>query len=172
MEKEQGKIKNLERTKAIEKLQELVKHDAVCMFTTNIMEDPLATRPMATQQVDDNGDFWFLSGGSSHKNTEIENDSRVQLYYANTRDSEFLTVFGRATISNDRQKIEEIWNPLAKAWFKEGKNDPELTLIKVKPEEAYYWDTKSNKMVSIMKILASTVSGRSMDDGIEGELKV
>jgi hypothetical protein len=42
----------------------------------------------------------------------------------------------------------------------------------VKPVDAYYWDTKNNKLVSLLKIGAAIVTGKSMDDGIEGELEV
>ena len=44
-----------------------------------------------------------------------------------------------------------IWNPEAKAWFPEGNHSPGITVVKVKPEEAYYWDTKSNSMTAIIK---------------------
>ncbi|HLP19724.1 MAG TPA: pyridoxamine 5'-phosphate oxidase family protein, partial [Chitinophagales bacterium] len=79
---------------------------------------------------------------------------------------------GRAEIIVDAAKAEELWTPLAKAWFQGGPTDPELTLIKVSPEQAYYWDTKSNKMVSMMKILISTVTGNKNDDGVQGKLTV
>jgi general stress protein 26 len=132
----------------------------------------LHTRPMGTQQVDDQGNFWFFSANDSDKNSEIMEDDQVQLFYSNTSNSEFMTVYGHASISRDRNKIDEIWDVMAKAWFKDGKDDERLTLIKVTPEEAYYWDTKNNKMVSIIKILASMVSGKTMNDGIEGRIKI
>jgi hypothetical protein len=54
----------------------------------------------------------------------------------------------------------------------EGKDDPELTLIKVEPVHTYYWDTKHGKMVAFAKMLASVVTGKTIDDSIEGKLKV
>jgi len=41
-------------------------------------------------------------------------------------------------------------------------------VIKVSPEEAYYWDTKSGKMVSMLKILASAVAGKTFNEGVAG----
>ena len=35
-----------------------------------------------------------------------------------------------------------------------------------------YWDTKHNKMVQLLKIAASIVIGKTMDDSIEGELNI
>lgn len=153
-------------------MQELVGHNAVCMFTSDMEKKPLQTRPMTTQQVDDQGNFWFFSARSSHKNNEIQQDSRVQLLFANTSASEFLTVYGRARVVEDRKKIEEIWSSLVKAWFPNGKEDPDLTLIRVTPENAYYWEPQSGKMVTLLKMAASSATGKTMEIGRAGSLNV
>lgn len=167
-----GDIQNLEHEQAIEKIRELVNHTPICLFTTNLSNTPLSTRPMGTQEVDDNGGLWFLSPRDSDKNLDIEKDSRVQLFYANTGKSEFLSLFGNAYISSEKDKIEELWNPIATAWFDEGKDDPQVTVIKVVPEEAYYWDLKNNKMISMMKIMTAAMAGKTSHEGIKGKLKV
>lgn len=157
---------------AISKIKELVKAQPICHFVSGLSKKPLSTRPMFALDVDDQGILWFFSAKSSDKNQDIENDNNVQLFFSNHGSSEYLSVSGKARIVPDKQKIKEIWTPLAKAWFKEGIDDAELTLIKVVPEEAYYWDTRSNKAVSMLKILASVVTGQTSDDGIQGELRV
>jgi hypothetical protein len=43
-------------------------------------------------------------------------------------------------------------------------------VIGIIPDEAYYRDTVHGKMVSLLKIAASVVSGKTMDDGIEGNI--
>ena len=161
-----------EQTAAIEKLNELIKDIRIAMLTTIDHDGSLHSRPMATQEVDEAGNFWFLSKESSHKNSEINEDPEVQLFYSNHGSSEYLTVFGYAEVIQDRAKLEELWNPIAKAWFNEGKDDPEISIICVRPVDAYYWDTKSNKLVSLMKIATSAVTGKTMDDGIQGEIRL
>jgi general stress protein 26 len=172
MDKTKERVEHLDHSDAVKKMQELAEHTNVCLFTTNLSEAPLTTRPMATQKVDGEGNFWFLSDETSRKSMELQNDSRVQLFYANPSKSEYMSVYGHALEYRDRDKIEEIWTTAAKAWFKNGKEDPTLTAIMVIPDEAYYWDTKNNKVVSLVKILASVVSSKTMDDGIEGKLRV
>src|SRR5689334_14681189 len=115
--KTKGDIQNLDRTEAIEKLKELIKHNSICMFTSRLTQEPFQTRPMSTAKVDDDGSLWFLSASDSSKNEEIGYDPQVQLFYVNTSDSEYLTVFGNASIVKDQQKINEVWTPIAKAWF-------------------------------------------------------
>ena len=164
-------VEHLEDVDAIKKMQELVKHNSMCLFTTQTEFAPLPSRPMNTLEVDDEGSFWFMSAIDSHKNNEIHADHRVQLFFSNPADSEYMTVYGTAQISQDRRRIEELWHPLIKAWFTEGKDDPRISVIKVIPEEAYYWDTKSSKMIAMMKIMVSALTGKTMDDSLEGTLR-
>ena len=172
MENNASKIKNLTHTEAIDKFKELVKHEATCLFTTRLTQVPLTTRPMSVQKVCDQGNFWFLSAVDSDKNQEIAIDPRVQLFFLNTSDYEFLTVYGKASITRDRQKIDELWTDIAKAWFPEGKSDPNVSVIKVTPEEGFYWDTKDGKLVSMIKIAASAVMGKTLEEGVEGTISV
>jgi len=163
---------DLSQGKAIQKLKDLIKSESICHFCTDLSHSPIRTRPMSTQEVDEDGNIWLMSSKGSQKNEDIVKDSNVQLFYSNTGSYEFLSVFGTASISTDREKIKKLWSPFAKAWFTKGSNDPDITLIKVVPENTYYWDTKSSKMVSLVKMLVSTVTGKTPDDGVEGKLNV
>ncbi|HMK18812.1 MAG TPA: pyridoxamine 5'-phosphate oxidase family protein [Chitinophagaceae bacterium] len=168
-----GEVKNLTADNAVEKIREIAKDANICMFVTDLANLPLAGRPMATQEVDEEGNIWFMSDRNSDKNKQIENDDQVQLFYSYTNNYEYLSVFGKAKIVNDRLKIAELWTPMAKTWFKEGKDDPNISLIKVIPEDAYYWDTKNNKMVSLIKFAMGAIGITPKNDGgIEGRLKV
>ena len=167
-----SEVENLENTKAVEKIKELAESADVCMFTTSLTRLPLSSRPMSTRAVDEEGNIWFFSRISSHKNEEISADDRVQLFYASRNSSEYLNVFGKASIIKDIEKAKELWSAMAKAWFNEGVDDPELTLIKVKPLHVYYWDTKHNQLVALIMMAASAVSGKEMDDGVEGTINV
>lgn len=165
-----GDIRNLEHQEARKKIKELAEEIDFCMFCTKLAHVPSEVRPMSTRMVDDEGHIWFFSRLDSHKNADILQDNRVQLLYASPGDSHFLNVFGRAKILQDRHRSEELWTVFAKAWFQEGINDPELSLIKVEPESAHYWDTKHGRMVALFQIAASAITGKTMDDGIEGDI--
>jgi general stress protein 26 len=167
-----GSKENLFGDAAREKLKELAESADMCMFATNLTSHPLTARPMSTRKVDEEGNIWFFSRSTSNKNAEIKNDNRVQLFYSNPGSAEFLNVSGKASILIDPVKAKELWSAWAKTWFPDGVNDPELTLIKVDPQEVYYWDTKHNKMVSLLKIAAGALTGKEMDDGVEGKIKV
>ena len=167
-----GDTKNLASEDAIKKMKEIADKVGICMFCTNIDSAPFETRPMGTAKVDEQGYFWFLSPKESHKNEEIGAVDHVHLIYSDPSASHFMNVCGHATISQDKQKIYELWNDFDKAWFTEGKDDPRITVICVKPTKAYYWDTKYGKAVTLLAIAASALTGKTADAGVEGELIV
>lgn len=72
----------------------------------------------------------------------------------------------------DKEKIKELWEPVLKTWFTEGENDPRTSVIKVEPIEGYYWDTKHGPAVAFAKKLMGAAMGKTLDDSIEGKLKV
>ena len=169
---EKDHIQNYTGPEAIKKLKEMAEDARMCFFTTFSTARPLPTRPMALQGVDEDGTLNFFSATSSNKNYELHENPEVQLHFCNMGSSEYLSIYGKATVSQDRAKIKELWTDWAKAWFQGGADDPELTLIRVKPEVSEYWDTKVNKVVSLIKIAASIVTGKVNDDGVEGKLMI
>jgi general stress protein 26 len=164
---------NVQQQEAIKKLKELAKEIDTCLFCTNLATNDGGTaRPMGTQQVDDNGDIWFFSGKDSDKNHEIAEDPKVQLFYAHPAKSSYMVVNGTASISTDKNKIEELWSPLVKTWFKGGKDDPNISLIRVSNVNAHYWDTKGNRMINFFKMIASVATGTTLVDAEEGSIHV
>ena len=122
------------------------------------------------QQVDDSGNIWFLSADDSYKNQEIRVDPAVRLLFQGSAHSDFLFVSGNATISTNKSKIDELWEPIIKTWFTGGKDDPRITVIQVVPEDGYYWDTKHGNAVAGIKMLIGAAIGKTLDDSIEGTL--
>ncbi len=165
--------KDLQGAEAVAKIKELVDQAQTCFFcTTNETGSSTDTRPMSVQQVDDAGHLWFLSADDSHKNAELERDPAVTLYFQGSAHSDFLTLRGRATISRDKEKIKELWEPIVKTWFTEGVDDPRITVLQFVPTDGYYWDTKHGMAVAEAKMLIGAAIGKTMDDSIEGRLQI
>ena len=101
---------------------------------------------------------------------QIQQDPAVHLLLQGSAHSDYLSIVGTATISTDKAKIKELWNPILKAWFTEGEDDPRLTAIEVTPQQGYYWDNKHGNAVAAVKIAIGAVIGQTLDDSIEGKL--
>jgi general stress protein 26 len=157
---------------AIAKMRELANRAEVGFFQSSLETIPNHGRPMIVTKVDDEGQLWFFSKGSSHKNAEIRENNKVQIIFARPHASEFLEVYGQAQIIVDEQKIRELWVPALRTWFEKGQEDPDITLICVKALEAYYWDTKHGAAVMLFKGVVNALTGITMNGDIEGKLLV
>lgn len=164
---------NLNGAPAIKKIQDLVEKADTCFFCTAVPTgESSGARPMSVQQVDADGNLWFLSADDSHKNLELVEDPTVKLFFQGSAHSDFMELNGVANVSRDKSKIRELWNPVIKTWFTEGEDDPRITVIKVTPIDGYYWDTKHGNTVAGIKMLIGAALGKTLDDSIEGKLDV
>lgn len=152
------------RQESIEKLNELIENIEIAMLTT-IDGGVLRSRPMRTMEAEFDGDLWFFTSSETHKDDEIKKDNRVNVSYAAPDKNTYVSVSGRAEIVRNREKIEEFWNPLFKAWFPEGLDDPSLILLKISVEQAEYWDSPSSAFVQIAGFLKAIATGTRADYG-------
>ena len=151
-------------TENVGKLAKLIKDVRVAMLTTVEADGYLRSRPMATQQTEFEGTLWFFTWIDSAKVHEIERDHHVNLAYANPSDEVYVSVSGTARVVRDQAKAKELWNPLHKAWFPKGLDDPNLGLLRVDVEKAEYWDSPSSAVVQLIGFAKAITTGKRYDE--------
>jgi general stress protein 26 len=165
--------KDVSGREAIERIRETVKTSATCFFCTAVsLGGSAGARPMNVRQVDDAGNLWFLSASDSHKNAEIAQQPQVRIFIQGTEHSDFLHLTGTAEVTRDKAKIKELWTPILKTWFTQGLDDARITAIQVTPHGGYYWDNKHGNTVAGIKMLIGAALGKTLDDSIEGQVRV
>ncbi len=156
---------NTNTEESLKELVEKIKDIKVAMMSTIDSEGYIRSRPMQTQETKLNGEIWFFTSVNSHKILELNKDSHVNLNYASPDDNLYVSVSGKATLIKDQAKIDELWTPFMKAWFPEGKQDPNVGLIKVTIEKAEYWDSPSSTVVQLYGMAKAALTGESPDLG-------
>ena len=164
-------IKNLHADQAIAKIKEMAESIDFTMLCTDLSAKPFHAIPMSTKRVDDGGSIWFLSSKESTHNGNIIRDGYAELLYSDPGSMRFLNIYGEARIHTDKTTLRSLYGPTDDAWF-DGLDDPNLTAIAVKPLDAHYWDTKGNKLVALLKMGLSAVTGTKADVGEDGDLRV
>ena len=154
-----------DRTQGLKMLKDKIKHIKVAMLTSVNPDGSLHTRPMQTQEIKGDGNLWFFTGKNSHKIAEIRNDSHVSLGYTDPASNTYVAVCGRASLVTDQAKVDELWHDMLKAWFPEGKNDPNISLLKVSIDSAEFWDSPSSKVVQLIGMAKAMVTGESYKPG-------
>jgi general stress protein 26 len=155
---------------SIKKLARLIKGIRIAMLTTAEQDGTLRSRPMATQQHEFDGALWFFTGKSSHKVVELGQDYHLNLAYSDPSDNRYVSISGTGEIITDRAKAEELWNPLFKAWFPKGLEDPDLALLKVSPTQAEYWDAPSSSVVHAIGFVKAILTGERANPGDHAQL--
>lgn len=152
-------------SQAIETLKEKIKDVKIAMLTTEDEDGSLRSRPMSTNEMDEDGTLWFFTQNLSPKVDEINRNHRVNISYASANADTYVSVSGDAVLVQDRQKIKELWNDILKAWFPKGQDDPTVALLKVTINKAEYWDQPGGRMVSFFKIAKALVTGEKHEEG-------
>jgi general stress protein 26 len=142
-----------------QKFHALLAKFEMAMLVTHGSDGSLRARPMAVAQIEDDCTIWFMSLHESGKVHEIEHDNRVAVTCQKDRDT-YLSLTGKALLSREREKINELWREDYQVWFPKGKDDPELILICVQPEEGEFWDQEGlNKLKYLFEAAKAYATG-------------
>ena len=153
----------------VKKLADLIEDIEFAMLTTVDSEGCLRSRPMATQKSKFDGALWFFTDVESAKAHEIERDRHVNLSYANPDKQRYVSVSGVARLVQDKAKAKQLWNPVYKAWFPDGVDDPNLSLIQVQVEKAEFWDSPSSKVVQLVGFAKALATGERLKNAGDHE---
>ena len=125
-------------TNARNELDRLIDKFNYAMLITRSLEGKIRARPMMIVGPRRGARLYFATRVEKGKLGEIIQDSNVgvSLQGGNT----FLSISGRAEVVTDPDLIQELWSMPMRVWFPQGIDDPQLTLIRLEPCYAEYWD--------------------------------
>jgi general stress protein 26 len=149
----------MDANEARAKLWSLIKDIKFAMLVTEQDDGTLRSRPMATQQQDFEGDLWFFTALDAPKVAEVRHHTKVNLSYAEPDDQKYVSVSGTCEVVRDAAKMQELWNPIYKAWFPKGLDDANVGLLKVHVTNAEYWDAPAGKMVHLIGYVKAMATG-------------
>ena len=147
------------RQQQIEELRDLVMDLDIAMFTTREAGGQLHSRPMDTQQVDDLGHLWFLTSRKSDVVGEVHASPAICLTYGSKAKNTYLCVSGEAQEMHDQAKISELWSPMHGVFFSGGRDDPDLTLLRVVPTHAEAWTGPSGAVGKMLAFATAAITG-------------
>jgi general stress protein 26 len=142
-----------------EHIRELIKGFSTAMLITHAADHELHARPMALAGLTDELELWFVSGEDSAKVQEIAHDTHAHVVCQKDH-SAYLSISGTATLVHDPVRVAELWKESFRVWFPEGKNDPNLVLIRFRPQRAEFWDnTGFNRIAYLWDSARAYVTG-------------
>ena len=162
--------REIQATPDLAKLGELIDGIEVAMLTTHASDGSMVCRPLQTLEFDHSGELVFFTGADSHKVDELRANPDVNIAYANPRSQSYVSVRGTASIDRDRATIEELWSPVQKIFFPQGKDDPNLVVLRVRVRDAAYWESAGNFVARALDFAKGMLSNDPSDLGKHGKL--
>jgi general stress protein 26 len=155
----------------MQKIADKIKDIKTAMLVTLEDDGCLRSRPMQLLQM--NGkDLLFLTGYQSGISHEIAHDSHVNLSFADDHKKIFVSLSGKASISKDAATIDELWEDTYRAWFPEGKNDPNIAVLRISVDHAEYWDTPAGPAVKVISLAKAIITGERAKPGDHEKLSM
>ena len=142
----------------------LIERIGFCMMVTHDGgTDAMRARPMHAHPNRDDDAIYFLTDLRDRKDEEVEINDSVCLTFADNGSYLFVSVSGTANVLDDRAKVHELWDVGAQAFW-ENKDDPNIRVLRVRPESAEFWESPG-KIVSAVKMAAAAITGTRPDLG-------
>lgn len=146
-----------------------IKKLRVAMLTTE-EDGRLVSRPMASLGRPEDGVIYFITHADTHIADKSES-VRANLAYSDTDANTYLSVSGTARLSQDREKLRELWSLWSEAWLPQGPDAPDVALVTVEPIDAKLWDADS-KLIYAARMLTAAVTKTPPHEGMVKEIKM
>jgi general stress protein 26 len=157
-------------TESISKVTDIINDSHIGMFTTINEQGALVSRPLAVQDVKDDGDMWFFTSANTSQVAHIKANPAVNVSFGQR--TEWVSVAGTAEVVTDRQLIRDMWNQMVEAWFPDGPDTPEVVLLHVDSDSAEYWTSPGGTAATVLQWIKSKVTHSRMSVGESGTVEL
>jgi general stress protein 26 len=152
------------------RLGHLLEGIDIAMLTTLGDRGYPVSRPLSTQAASFDGKvLWFFTEADSPKVGEIRRHPKVNLGYASKEKNIYVSIAGDARILRDQRKINQLWSDALKAFFPNGKEDPNLVLLEVGVRTAEYWEGPGSLLGQLLTFVVARATG---EEEVMGENRI
>lgn len=106
-----------------------------------LSSDGAPARPMAHIAKPEDNALWFITA----QGTDIEEVARAgktgNYILACSHGQLYASIEGQMTLEQSQEKLDEIWSPMASVWFEDGREDPDVRLVRFTPQQGEVWTT-------------------------------
>ena len=122
-----------------------------------------------TAQVDrqnrdkeDGGPIYFFASKTDGVGQDLGDNARAVATFAGKDHKVFAHIDGTLVKDNDPAVIDRLWNPFIASWYKDGKTDADLLLLRFDTERADIWeaDAASTLKAAALKALFDIDPGK------------
>ena len=153
---------------ALEKLRTLLSEFPIAFMVT-VCGGDVTARPIGVVGDEEfSGSLWFITDKRSRKVSAIESGATTTLLFQNDKKGDYLQLTGRASVVEDRSRLERLYTTLQRTWFPKGLDDPDITLVRFDADGGNYWDSHDSYVRLAVAFAKSIVTGEPGKSGNAG----
>jgi len=118
-------------------------------------------RPMLPLWLQGDPNIYFLTHKDSRKVVQIGERPQVALTVSSA--GRYFVVLGCASASQDPVLIRRLWRPSYRAWFPEGKDDGEATVLRVVINTVNYWEPPRSQFVRVFQAVKAMITRQAVE---------
>ncbi|WP_040609109.1 pyridoxamine 5'-phosphate oxidase family protein [Pseudooceanicola batsensis] len=97
--------------------------------------------PMAPYADKAEGVIWFITSEGTDAHEAATSAGRIRLIVGDSGAKLYGDVEGSLTVADNPDKLNELWSPMAAAWFEDGREDEDVRLLAFRPTSGEIWAT-------------------------------
>ncbi|MBD9373437.1 pyridoxamine 5'-phosphate oxidase family protein [Rhizobium sp. ARZ01] len=124
-------------------------------------------QPMAPHLDRETNTIWFFTKSDTDLADAIGEGARAHFCVVGKDHDYHACLAGPIAVDKDHTKIDEYWNSVVEAWFDHGKDDPTLTMLAMRLDDAAIWASTGNTLKFGWEIAKANFSaGEEPDVGV------
>ena len=163
---------HLDRKDAEDRLFKAIKDTRVGMLGVAGGE-PRHMQPMTAYVEREANELWFFT----YRDTDLVRDVNASgghyaMFCVISKDREVYACLGGELEEHfDRERMERYWNPVVAAWYPEGKDDPRLTLLRMRLDDAQMWLSQAGPVRFAFEIAKANMTRDQPDLGGRADIQ-
>lgn len=125
--------------------------------------------PMAPQPDRKSNALWFITAEGTAADKAAKTGAKASFQVADPKANLYATIDGTLTEVHDEEKLDEMWNVFAAAWFENGREDSKVRLLKFTPDRAEVWATEKT-VGYLYEIAKANMTDETADGGEHGHV--
>ncbi|MEX0287405.1 MAG: pyridoxamine 5'-phosphate oxidase family protein [Paracoccaceae bacterium] len=106
----------------------------------------LTARVVQTVFLTDDWRTGFFTGRTTRKVLLLKRNASLTLAYHATEEGSYVTVHGKAEVTEDKERKRAVWQPSLDRWYPDGPADPDLALIELSAQHIEIWSASRGIM--------------------------
>ncbi|WP_293903354.1 pyridoxamine 5'-phosphate oxidase family protein [Phenylobacterium sp.] len=148
------------------KLWKAIEHHRTGML--GVSGDSHHFQPMTAFGEPETHRIWFFTSKDSDL-AESAGGGAEAMFHFQSREV-YACIDGRLSVDHDRARIDKYWNASVAAWYPGGKDDPNLTLLRLDSADAAVWLVDGGLVKYVLEVAKANASKTIPDVGERRDL--